>query len=73
MSEENAITDEAMAMLKFMALLQRAVEQDDPLAQPYLEVGAVQKFPDGTVGFHKDKFLKVLGEQVEMERLGEIE
>lgn len=65
-----SVESQAMAMLQFMGLVRQAALQGDPLAQPYLDVDAV-RVVDGEVQFHKDRFLKVLGEQVELERIND--
>ena len=70
MNEETERT--ALLLLEVMRRVQLAVADESPEAKPYLDADAVRVDPSvpGGCVFHKDRFLKVLSEQVALERIG---
>jgi hypothetical protein len=50
-----------------MVALGKAAVEGDPIAKPFLDADAIRISADGTPSFHKDRFLKLLADQMSKE------
>lgn len=62
-----AIDERALALLQTMVALGKAAVEGDPIAKPFLDADAIRISADGTPSFHKDRFLKLLADQMSKE------
>ena len=59
----NDVSETARLLLCFMQVIGQAAIAGDPVAEPYLNGGAIRVI-DGVPAFHKDRFLELLAQQI---------